>query len=149
MAVWEKDRTGSMKIYSMNCRSLDKHFPDIKYDDILLKSDIICLQETWLKDDETREDLEIENYDLHLNSNGKGKGIAIYFKKDMLRHEVDIKQQQIQISKFTSSALDLIVIYRSQGGNFKQLTQYLDDMMNREKPLLIIGNFNFCFLSYS
>ena len=73
----------------------------------------------------------------------------MYFKKDMLRHEVDIKQQQIQISKFTSSALDLIVIYRSQGGNFKQLTQYLDDMMNREKPLLIIGGFNFCFLSNS
>ena len=54
---------------------------------------IICLQETCLEDDRTREDLEIETYELHLNSNGKGKGIAIYFKKNMLKHEIDIKHQ--------------------------------------------------------
>ena len=93
------------------------------------------------------EDLEIPTYELHLNSNGKGKGLAIYFKKDMLMHEIDIKDQHIQISKFTSSDLDLIVIYRSQNGNLKLLTQYFDNLINREKPLLIVGDFNFCFLS--
>ena len=149
LSEWEKEETGSLKIYSMNCRSLVKHFPDIKSDDILLKSDIICLQETWLDENRPREDLEIETYELHLNSNGKGKGIAIYFKKDLLKHELDIKHQNIQISKFTSSDLDLIVIYRSQSGNLNLLTQYFDKLMDREKPLLIIGDFNFCFLSDS
>jgi exonuclease III len=133
----------------MNCRSLRKHFPDIKTDDILLKSNIICLQETWLEDDTNMKDLEIPSYELHLNSNGKGKGLAIYFKKDMLRHKVDIKQQNIQISKFTSTEIDLIVLYRSQNGNLKLLIQYLKNLINREKPLMIIGDFNFCFLEDS
>ena len=34
-------------------------------------------------------------------------------------------------------------------GYLKQVTQYLDDLMNREKSLLIIGDLNFCFLSAS
>ena len=95
------------------------------------------------------EHLEIPSYELHLNSNGKGKGLAIYFKKDMLRHEVDIKQQNIQISKFTSPEIDLLAIYRSQNGNLKQLIEYLKNLINREKPVLIIGDFNFCFLEDS
>ena len=46
------------------------------------------------------------------NSNGKGKGLAIYFKKDLLKHEADIKEENIQISKFTSSDIVLLVLYR-------------------------------------
>ena len=46
---WEKDDSGFLKISSLNCRSLKKHFIDISSDDLLLKSDIICLQETWLE----------------------------------------------------------------------------------------------------
>ena len=40
-----------MKISSLNCRSLKKHQEDIMSDAVLLKSDIICLQETWLEND--------------------------------------------------------------------------------------------------
>jgi exonuclease III len=146
---WEKEDKGSIKLCSLNCRSLRKHHPDIISDDILLKSDIICLQETWLEDGEQYEDLNIPNYELHLNSNGKGKGLAIYFKKDILRHEADIKEENIQISKFTSSDMDLLVLYRSQTGNLKLLKQYLENTHLGDKPLLVIGDFNFCFLKES
>ena len=138
-----------MKIYSLNCRSLKKHLPDILSDDILMKSDIICLQETWLEDDIEIEILEIMNYKLHLNSNGKGKGIAIYFKEDILKHEVDIKDENMQLSKFTSNMIDLVVLYRSQAGNHKYLAEVLETLIDREKPLLVIGDFNFCFLDDS
>ena len=77
---WEIEEKGTLKIYSLNCRSLKKHYQDIITDDELLKSDVICLQETWLEDDSIQEDVNILDYDLHLNSNGKGKGIAIYCK---------------------------------------------------------------------
>ena len=59
----------------------------------LLKSDMISLQETWLEDDTIIEDLEIPGYTLHLNSYGKGKGIATYFKENIFKHDKDIKQE--------------------------------------------------------
>ena len=146
---WGKEETSTMKIYSLNCRSLRKHYPDIISDNLLLKSDMICLQETWLEDDIVVKDMEIADYDLHLNSNGRGKGLAIYYKKEILKHETDVKEENMQISKFKSSDLDVIVLYRSQHGNLNQLRQHLEELINREKPLLVIGDFNFCFIDDS
>ena len=111
----------------------------------MMKSDVICLQETWLESDIIRDDLKIENYDLHLNGYGKGKGIAIYYKKGLLKHKVDIKEENMQLTQFSSSALDIVVLYRSQNGDIKDLKQHLEAMNSREKPLLVIGDFNFCF----
>ena len=108
---WEKENKNQLKISSLNCRSLRKHHDDISTDENLLKSDIICLQETWLEDDTITDDLEIPNYDLHLNSSGRGKGIAIYFKKKHFRHKCDIKKGNMQLSKFTSNHLDIVTIY--------------------------------------
>ena len=146
---WEKEDNENFKIYSLNCRSLKKHFPDILSDEILMKSDVICLQETWLEDDTPTEDLNITNYEVHFNSQGKGKGIAIYFKKDTVRHQLDIKEENLQLSKFTSDGIDLVVLYRSQNADLKNLAQLLETLMVREKPLLIVGDFNFCFLENS
>ena len=64
---WEKENDEILKIYSLNLKS----------------DDIICLQENWLEDDMSTEEFAIPNYELKLNSNGKGKGIAIYFKKEI------------------------------------------------------------------
>jgi exonuclease III len=128
---------------------LKKHYQDIKSDSILLKSDVICLQETWLEVNTELEDLKIKDYQLHLNSYGKGKGIAIYFKMGTVRHETDIKEEDLQLSKFTSDVIDLVVLYRSQSGNHKHLKQILETLMDKEKPLMVIGDFNFCFLENS
>ena len=146
---WEKEDSETLKISSLNCRSLRKHHQDIITDALLSKSDIICLQETWLEDDMIFDDLIIPNYDLHLNSNGKGKGIAIYFKKDTLQHEIDIKKETMQLSKFSSSTIDIVVIYRSQGGNHNDLKENLATLMSKDKPQLVIGDFNYCYLENS
>ena len=46
LTEWEEANRNSLKITSLNCRSLKKHFEDILNDDLLMKGDIICLQET-------------------------------------------------------------------------------------------------------
>ena len=61
---WENDTKEVLKVSSLNCRSLNKHYADLITDDILLKSDFIGLQETWLTSDESRENLDIPGYDL-------------------------------------------------------------------------------------
>ena len=146
---WEKEGKEGLKISSLNCRSLNKHYEDIISDENLLKSDIIALQETWLEDDTVLEDLEIPGYTLHLNSYGRGKGIATYFKEKIFKHKKDIKLEQMQLSKFISSNLDVISLYRSSHGDLKLLNQNLEAMIKRVRPQLVVGDFNFCYLDSS
>ena len=143
---WEKENKEAIKIYSLNCRSLKKHFEDIASDIPLLKSDIICLNETWLENDDIAENFEIPQFDLHLNSKGKGKGIAIYYKKDMFSHDFDINEEHMQLTKFTSSKLDIIALYRSQRGMYSDLNQNIKLMKTEGKQTLVIGDFNFCYI---
>ena len=74
-----------------------------------------------LENDMVLEKLNIPGFKLHLNSYGRGKGIATYYKEDLFYHVTDIKEENIQISKFTSSIIDVLVIYRSQKGDLMQL----------------------------
>ena len=143
---WEIVDNESIKVSSLNCRSLKKHYEDIEKDDIMLKSDIICLNETWADDDDIINELEIPHYELHLNSKGRGKGVATYYKKTLFKHASDIKRDNMQLSKFTSQMLDVILLYRSQGGDYDELIEHIDMMSSGEKPLLIVGDFNFCYL---
>ena len=55
----------------------------------------------------------------------------------------------MQLSHFSSSILDIIVIYRSQQGQQTELNNNLKQLENTEKPQLIIGDFNFCYLNKS
>ena len=146
---WEKDNEKSLKVSSLNCRSLNKHFQDISSDDLLLKSDLIALQETWLEDDDLTEDFSIPGYTLHLNSNGRGKGLAIYFKNSIFKHHSDRKNDNIQLSKFKSPNLDVITLYRSQPCALKTLNKLLEDMIEMGEPQLLVGDFNFCYLHAS
>ena len=147
LSKWETEEKECLKISSLNCRSLMKHHQDILLDVPLLKGDIICLQETWLDDDKSKDDLEISGYNLHLNSNGKGKGIATYFKKDTFKLAKCIKKELMQLTKFTSPVIDIVVIYRSQSGNLTELKELIEELIDGEKAELILGDFNFCFIS--
>ena len=48
----------------------------------------------------------------------------------------------MQLSKFTSSTLDIIAIYRSQGGNYSDLNRYIELMDSKA----IIGDWRYEFL---
>ena len=104
---------------------------------------MIALQETWLEDVATLNEFEIPGYTLHLNSYGKGKGLAIYFKKNLFHHETGIKEENMQLTNFSLTNLNIVVIYRSQNGNLTKLKQHLESITNRSKPELIISDFNF------
>ena len=149
LTTWEIEDKDSIKISSLNCRSLKKHYEDLMSDSLLLKSDIIGLQETWLENDEDIENLETGKYNLIVNSHGKGKGVAAYFKKNIFKPDTTINDEHMQLSKFTSSSLDIIFIYRSQQGNYNELNKRIDQLSSKNKPLLVIGDLNFCFLEAS
>ena len=136
----------SLRISSLNCRSLSKHFLDIASDEILKKSDMITLQETWLEYDISLDDLQLPNYKLHVVSAGRGKGIAIYYKEKLFAPLCDVKKENVQLSKFSCHYFDVISLYRSQDASYAELNKKLSLLIDRRKSTLIIGDFNFCYI---
>ena len=43
--------------------------------------------------------------------------------------------------------LDIITLYRSQSGDCNKLNEHIDLMTTDGKPVLVLGDFNFCFFS--
>ena len=55
----------------------------------------------------------------------------------------------MQITKLSSSSIDLVVLYRSQKGSTETLKKHLKALNTGDKPLLVIGDFNYCFMDDS
>ena len=89
-------------------------------------------------------DLQIGNYALHVNSVGRGKGLATYYRSDLFTPELDVKEEEIQISKFTSIGLDVVSIYRSKNCQliFEDIFQ---NILSKKKATLIVGDINICY----
>ena len=141
---WFKDDKTFTKISSLNIFSLLKHLEDIKADWALLKSDIICLTETWIQPD-SDFDFGIDGYNVFLNNIGFGKGIAIYAKSSF-SHVLNSNGEGFQITKMTSEKMDVICIYRSENGSIKQLLSQLFSILTPQRPTFICGDFNLCVL---
>ena len=71
-----------------------------------------------------------------------------YYKEEVFSHEKDIVEMNIQITKITSSYLDVINVYRSSNGNSLKLLNKIIDMISTDKPMLITGDFNICIQSH-
>ena len=54
----------------------------------------------------------------------------------------------MQLSKFSSSTMDIITLYRSSNGNLQKLNQILNTLICSDKPILLLGDFNFCHLEF-
>ena len=117
---------------------------DIRRDFELCLSDMICLSETWLDETDELIGLQMDNYLLHVNSAGRGKGLATYYKKDLFIPEMDIKEEDLQISKFSSLELDVIAIYRSKNckSSFKDI---FENILSKDRATLILGDINICY----
>ena len=66
---WSDKTVKGIRVSSLNVRSLRKHIEDVRLDNVLQQSDIICLQETWLEE----EILELKGYLSYFNSQDRGK----------------------------------------------------------------------------
>ena len=83
-------------------------------------------------------------YLLHVNSVGSGKGIATYYRRGKFKPERDVKEDDLQISKFTSEMFDVVSVYRSKDCRLK-FQDVFKNMLSEKKPSLIIGDMNICY----
>ena len=141
---WMNPATVGMKVCSLNTRSLRKHVDDVKSDPFLLKSNVLCLQETWLEQGEEGQSRYLmEGYEGHFTSVGRGKGLVTYVKQGLqvLGHH-DFAEENIQIAKTSFSQVEVINIYRSKEEPLSRAADILQNFINPAKDTLIIGDFN-------
>ena len=145
---WEQSFSWSWKIGLLNCRSLRKHIKDLKLDTVLSHSDVLCLNETWLLSDEVDDQINMNGYKLHLNSMGNGKGLATYFKPDLVMPKRDIKKSKMQITVLSSPDIDIVSVYRSEGMNNTELARDLEEIIDQSKLTVVCGDFNLCYIEH-
>ena len=121
-------------------------FAHVKKDKSLLQSSIIILTETWLEEKQNMiEQYDLTEYESNLNSIGRGKGIATYYKNDY-KHDKNINSEGISFTKLESDKLDVVAIYRSQEGSVTTLIEQLESLITEGKTTIVGGDFNICAL---
>ena len=123
-------------------------FVHVKNDNMLLKSELIVLTETWLETNVfDNEEYEMEGYESNFIRIGRGRGIASYYKMKF-RHVANVNCEGLSLTKFESDKFDVIGFYRSADGNVTKLIVELKLLMREEKTTVIGGDLNICTLAY-
>jgi len=89
----------------------------------------------------------IDGFKSHYNNVGPRKGLAFYYREDTFMASVDINEDNMQISKFISPALEIITVYRSEQGNMTKLLELVERMILPNITTIVCGDFNFCYLA--
>ena len=135
------DIEASIKVSSINVRSLVKHCDDLEKDFYLNKSDIICISETWLTEDIVER---FSNFPHQYYLNKRSKGIALLSKNK----PSNIEKFHNDLSSAIAASYDrfnLITVYRfAESGKVKEFTEkLLADVSNyMEQSVVICGDFN-------
>ena len=129
---------GTIKISSLNARSLQKHCINLLKDNFIMKSDIIAIQETWLESDSEEFNSEFHKYYVH----GRSKGIAIFTK---MRPMTVYKSQSSHCSIIKASfpQFDLFNLYRfSNDTNILLFTEDVLPLLDNSRTQVILGDMN-------
>jgi hypothetical protein len=134
---WNTEQENTIKIASLNVRSLNQHFEDLQNDYFLQKSDIICLTETWLSDD-------LENtgkYHSYFINSGS-KGIALF----SVIQPVTVEKFSSEVASIIIASyqdFDLILAYRfSENSNIHEFAEEVVNILNLSRTVIICGDIN-------
>ena len=143
---WMNPKTIGLKVCSFNTCSLRKHVEDIRSDPVLMQSDILFVLETWLEAcEEEQEQYQLEGYEAHFISPGRGKGMATYIKKGVKTQCIrNLEEPNLQRTKVDLENLDIMGIYRSKDEPLSRLTQKLQYSIDPKKDTLVMGDVNIC-----
>ena len=136
--AWDLNESNHFKISTLNVRSLQKHFKDLKDDFLLQQSDIICVNETWLVSD---PDFHFEGFHSHY-LNMKSKGVALYSKTSP-GNVKKIHNSSLSMIVATFKMFDVLSVYRfSDSTNLQDFTNQVQEYIDFTRTVIVLGDFN-------
>ena len=132
---------------SLNINSIVKHFQDLTADFILRQSNIICVNETFLKPNQKPPPLP--NYRCFAASKGRAAGVIIYVQEKFklispaqVWAEDTYQAVKLQLNKF-----DIISIYRSPKVKLQEsFIDFVKNIIHINRPTIVCGDVNINFL---
>ena len=141
-SLWDSSSSEVLKVASLNCRGLNTNFEDIKADTKLLKADVIMLQEISV-DPSLQGNFNIDGFQCQIFPNGKGKGIALFFRQNIQFDEDIYTASELQLATVDHKGAKLVNVYRSSQGSLTELKKVIDDKLSSAHGV-VIGDFNLC-----
>ena len=123
-------------------KSLNNHIEDVSKEPYLMNSTIFCLGETWLSEGEQRT---IEGFHDYYNSNGRGKGLAIYSKERLDTLSFTSSDGSASALFTKSNGVNIIFLYLSQTFNWDEMRLTLDFWISPSASNIIMGDVNWHF----
>ena len=74
-------------------------------------------------------------------------GLALYYKENIFKPTIEVKEDTIQITKMEATNLEVITVYKSEKANVSVLLEHLKTMIKPGIPTVVQGDFNMCYLS--
>ena len=74
-----------------------------------------------------------------------GKGIGIYVRKEKVELGESVSEIRFQINQTIHVSVDIIGIYRSQGGSAQEVLNQLVTLIDEGRDTLVVGDFNICY----
>ena len=97
------------------------------------------MQETWLEPNIDASIYSIENKIPHLNSIGRGKGLATYVEKEFVLREF-ICDELCQLMKVSREDIEIVNVYRSQ--ECRDFQEKLNFVVDLSRPTFVWGDTN-------
>ena len=135
---WHQRQKNCFKLSSLNVRSLQKHFQDLKDDNFLQQSDVLCVNETWLIDD---PDTTFDGFSSHF-LNKRSKGVAMFTKiiPEKLQR-VHTETMSMLFARF--QLFDLLSVYKfAEVSRIDEFTEQILEYVDLSKPVILIGDIN-------
>ena len=112
----------------------------------VLKSDHICLVETWMNPQKSNEPVyEMPERSLEHASFGKGKGCAI-FSVDTKREScapVKVIKVMYQMMSLSFGNFHFVLLYISSDGSLREFVVDLEGILKSDMKPIVSGDFNF------
>ena len=154
---------GCIKISHLNIRGIKSHKHDLRLDSCVQESDVLCLSETFLRNEEIfcgefigREDMSVfrierpqQERDFH-TPRGSG-GILVAIRHDLKpvllvrKNSPHLELLAIEINRVQAQLL-IVTLYRPPNANIEAFIQDLETLLNDLYPVytdcVILGDFN-------
>ena len=98
-----------------------------------------------LEESDSGDQYSLEGYTKSLQKKGMGKGIGTYVRKEKVELGESVSEIRFQINQTIHVSVDIIGIYRSQGGSAQEVLNQLVTLIDEGRDTLVVGDFNICY----
>ena len=152
----------NLQVSHLNIRGIKSHKDDLKLEQLVKQSDVLCFCETFLKYEDNfsqysfgRDDMQIFRIDRPNSNDSKNQpgsgGVLVAVQQNikpiLVARKISRHLEYIAVQvNYSNKPLIIVSLYRPPGGSINMFLQEMEDILNQINPktnaCIIVGDFN-------